>query len=133
MNYKICLAIPIQTTDLAENRHLITSALKSSPNLIELRFDYLRDINLVNENLISGLFELIRPKTQIIATLRDYNEGGQISINAKKKQAILFELIKGKPDFLDIEMKTDSELLRKIIGYNSKFSRTTSNIQGFYI
>jgi 3-dehydroquinate dehydratase/shikimate dehydrogenase len=115
MNFKICLAIPILTVDLVENKKLISSALNTSPDLIELRFDYLKDINSLDENLLIGLFKLINTNIPIITTFRDYKEGGRTSVPEYKKAEIIHQLLNCQPDFLDVEMQSDHELLRKII------------------
>lgn len=115
MNFKICLALPIQTDNLAENQKLITRSLETSPDLIELRLDYLKDGESINDNFINALFKLIPSKIPIIATLRDNNEGGHLFLDIDNKTKIILDLISFKPDFLDIEMKTESNLITTII------------------
>ena len=115
MNFKICIAIPVQVAELTHNKQVISRALKTSPDLIELRFDYLKDINLFDKNLVNGIFKVIAPKIPIIATFRDFNEGGQTTLSTNKKKEIILQLLNCKPDFLDIEIHSDSDLLTKII------------------
>jgi len=115
MKYNLCISIPIKYTSIKEVTPIIDKAIKSKPNLIELRFDYISKIKTLNQDFVRDLLNIIHPHVAVIFTLRDSSEGGQLKIHPKERFKILKMFIETKPDYLDIEMNTDKNVLDQII------------------
>jgi len=122
MKYKICVAIPIKSEDLNKNKQIIESALEKSPDLIEFRFDYINEAELITHSLLKDLMNIIPPKIPKIFTFRRKQEGGQYNLNIHKRLEVLRHLIEVKPDYLDIEINSESEVLKSLIdlAYDNK-------------
>lgn len=116
MNDRICISIPIISVKPSDNLKIIKKALKGDPDCIELRFDYINDLTAINQRFLSPLVELIKSSCLCIFTFRSFLEGGKIEIEEAMRIDILKELIKSKPDYLDIEMETEEFILSQIIG-----------------
>jgi len=115
MNYNLCIPIPIKYARIEEVKPIIDKAIKSKPNLIELRFDYIPNIQALSVGFVKDLLNNIHPHAAVIFTLRSSSEGGQLIINERERFRILKILIESKPDYLDIEMNTDKDILKEII------------------
>ncbi len=111
----ICVAIPVKSGNFSEIESVIKKALDTSPDLIELRWDYTDNVNDLTEDFLKNLINLIQPDIPVISTFRDASEGGQVVIDEERRFEILKRLIKAKPQYLDIEMKTDEKILREVI------------------
>jgi 3-dehydroquinate dehydratase-1 len=120
MKFNLCIPIPIKHASVKEVKPIIDKAVKSKPNLIELRLDYISDIKILSIEFARDLINIIPPHVAVIFTFRDSSEGGQIEIEQKEHFKILKMLIEVKPDYLDIEMKTDKNILREIIDLTSQ-------------
>jgi 3-dehydroquinate dehydratase-1 len=115
MNNKICVALPVKSGDIQENVKTIKKALKSNPNFIELRFDYIDKLDAINPKLTDSLLKIIKPNCPVIYTFRDFSEGGKIQVDEKGKLDIQKLLIKSKPDYVDLEMETKQQTLKQLI------------------
>ena len=115
MKYNLCISIPIKYTSIKEVTPIIDKAIKSKPNLIELRFDYISNIKTISLDFVRDLLNMIHPHATVIFTLRASSEGGKLKIHQKERFKILKMFIETKPDYLDIEMNTDKNILDDII------------------
>ena len=115
MKYKICVAIPIRSADLNLNKQIIESALEKSPDLIEFRFDYINEAEFITHSLLKELMSTIPPKIPIIFTFRRKQEGGQYNLSKNERLKVLRHLIEVKPDYLDIEINSESKVLKSLI------------------
>jgi 3-dehydroquinate dehydratase-1 len=115
MNFNICVAIPIKSSDFSENETIIKKILEENPDFIELRFDYIDDIHKINELFVKKLLNLIQPNIPAILTFRDYSEGGQIKLENDERLQILKLLIKSQPEYFDIEMNSSKFILEEMI------------------
>jgi 3-dehydroquinate dehydratase-1 len=115
MKYNICVAIPIKSGDFKQNETIINSVLKENPDFIELRFDYIDNLQYINENFVKKLLNLIQPNIPAIFTFRDYSEGGQIKISNEERLKLLKTLVQAQPEYLDIEMNSAQFTLEEII------------------
>ena len=115
MKYKICVAIPINTSNLNLNKQIIESVLDKSPDLIEFRFDYINDANIITHSFLKELVSIIPPKIPKIFTFRKKQEGGQYIIGKNERLDVLRRLIEVKPDYLDIEINSEPEILQTLI------------------
>ena len=115
MKYKICVAIPIKSADLNLIKQILETALDCNPDLIELRFDYINEINLITNSFLKGILSLIPTKIPRIFTFRRKQEGGQYDLSVHERLLVLKRLIEVKPDYLDIEINSESEVLNYII------------------
>jgi len=122
MKYKICVAIPIKSEDLNTNKKLIETALDNSPNLIELRFDYINEAEFITHSFLKELMSIIPPKIPRIFTFRRKQEGGQYNLSINERIEVLRHLIEVKPDYLDIEINSESKVLKSLIdlAYDNK-------------
>ena len=115
MNNRICISIPITSEKLGDNLKIIKKAFNEAPDIIELRFDYINDLNAINQSFLSPLVELIKSNCLCFFTFRSFKEGGNIEIEEVMRLKIIKELIKSKPDYLDIEMETEDFILSQVI------------------
>ncbi len=115
MKYNICVPIPVKSVNISEIVPTIEAVIKLKPNLIELRFDYITDVQKITQNFIINLINRIQPKIPVISTLRDYSEGGQIEIDVSERLQIIKLLIKSKPRYFDIEINSVDKILSEII------------------
>ena len=115
MKYKICIAIPIKSDDFSTNRQIIETALDNCPDLIEFRFDYINKAELITYSLLEELMSIIPPKILKIFTFRRKQEGGQYNLSVNERLEVLRLLIEVKPDYLDIEIKSESKILKSLI------------------
>jgi len=120
MKYNLCIPIPIRVTSIKGVKSIFDKAIKSKPNLIELRFDYISDVKTLSKNFVIDLLNIIHPHAAVIFTFRDSFEGGQIEIEQKERFKILKMFIETKPDYIDIEMNTDTNILSQIINLASQ-------------
>jgi 3-dehydroquinate dehydratase/shikimate dehydrogenase len=129
----------ICTTIISKNTEEALKAMKKASkltDLIELRIDYIKDIN--EKNLKKLLNNKIKP---IIITNRKKSEGGKFEGNEKHRISLLEEAIKLKVDYVDIEYSTNKKLLKEIIGKKDKtkiivsyhnFKRTPASLFGIF-
>lgn len=115
MKYKICIAIPIKTEDLNTNKKLIETTLDNSPDLIELRFDYINEAEFISHSFLKEFMSFIPPNIPKIFTFRRKQEGGQYILSLNERLEVLGRLIEVKPDYLDIEINSESEVLKSLI------------------
>ncbi|MBA7485400.1 3-dehydroquinate dehydratase [subsurface metagenome] len=71
---------------------------------------------------------LITPKIPIVFTFRRIQERGQYDLNKNEHLQILKLLVEVKPDYLDIEMKSDIKILKIItnLAYKNKLAHECS-------
>jgi len=122
MKYKICIAIPIKSENLSINKKIIETALDKRPDLIEFRFDYINEAKFITPSLLKEIMNVIPPKIPKIFTFRRKQEGGQYDFSMNERLDVLRHLIEVKPDYLDIEINSESEILKAIIdlAYDNK-------------
>ena len=122
MKYKICIAIPIKSNDLNINKQIIETALEKSPDLIEFRFDYINEAKFITHSLLKEIINIIPPKIPKIFTFRRKQEGGQYNLSMNERLDVLRHLIEVKPDYLDVEINSESKVLKSLIdlAYDNK-------------
>ena len=122
MKFKICIAIPIKSDDLNINKKIIESALDKNPDLIEFRLDYINEAELITHSFLKELMSTLPPKIPIIFTFRRKQEGGQYDLSRNERLDVLRHLIEVKPDYIDIEINSESEILKVVIdlAYDNK-------------
>lgn len=112
MTHNICAVIPIKNLKDAEEN--VKKALKCNPNFIEYRFDYIQDVKDIDFDMLVHLKDLVPNNVPLIFTFRDYKEGGKRELDLNQKINIVTELFHTKPDYIDIEMNSEDNLLRKV-------------------
>jgi len=112
----VCLAIPVNSDNYKDLELIIREGIRSGSNFIEFRFDYLKNEELITTNFLRELKKLIPVTISSIFTLRHHFEGGKLKINEYKREEIIQRFIDAKPDFIDIEMNSSKDLLKKIKG-----------------
>lgn len=115
MKYNICIPIPIKSNNLREIKVVVDRAIAFNPEFIEFRFDYIDNIEKINQNLVEGITNLIKSKSLVILTFRHHSEGGQTKIDEYERLKILKILMDSQPEFFDIEMNSAIETLSTII------------------
>ena len=115
MKFKICVPIPIKSANILEFKSRIEKVMGSNPNLIELRYDYIDNVQKITQNFIKEVLDKINPKIPVIFTFRDHKEGGQVNIDGMTRFDILKILILSQPNYLDIEMNTEKRYLAELI------------------
>jgi len=122
MKYKICVAIPIHSADLNINKQTIETALDKCPDLIEFRFDYINEVKFITPSFLKELMSTIPTKIPKIFTFRRKQEGGQYDLSMNERLDVLRHLIEVKPDYIDIEINSESKVLKSLIdlAYDNK-------------
>jgi len=115
MKINICIPIPIRDLSIQAVQPIIDKALKTKPNLIELRFDYIADFKSISMEFLNNLLKIISSEVSVIFTFRDSSEGGQNQIQQDDHLKIYKMFIAAKPHYIDIEMNTDNTILEEII------------------
>lgn len=115
MKYNLCISIPIKFATTKEVRPIIDKAIKLKPNIIELRFDYISNLESLSLDFVRDLLNIIHPHAAVIFTLRSSSEGGQLKMNLREYFKVMKMLIEVKPDYLDLEMSTHKTVLKDII------------------
>ncbi len=115
MKYKICIAIPIRSEGLNANKQIIETALDYNPDLIEFRFDYINDAKFITYSFLKEIMSNIPPKIPKIFTFRRRQEGGQYDLSINERLKVLRQLIEVKPDYIDIEINSEPEILSNLI------------------
>ncbi len=115
MKPQICIALPIKSGKIEDLKKDLEKVRDLNPNFIELRFDYIKKLSELNEEFINSLLSYIRPPIPVIFTLRKFSEGGNTQIEEIDRYRIIEELLDFKPQYIDIEMSTEDEILSKII------------------
>jgi 3-dehydroquinate dehydratase/shikimate dehydrogenase len=110
----ICLAVPVNSENYKDLELTIREGIRSGSNFIEFRFDYLKNEDLITTNFLRDIKKLIPATVSSIFTLRHHSEGGKLKINEYKREEIIQRFIEAKPDFIDIEMNSSKDLLKKI-------------------
>ncbi|MCJ7651546.1 MAG: type I 3-dehydroquinate dehydratase [Candidatus Lokiarchaeota archaeon] len=111
----ICLAIPVNSDNYKDLELIVKKGIRSGSNFLEFRFDYLINEDLITTNFLRDLKKLIPATVSSIFTLRHHSEGGKLKINEYKREEIIQRFIEAKPNFIDIEMNSNKDLLKKII------------------
>ena len=115
-NNKVCVSIG--ATNLDELTSKISKTIKYNPDFLEIRVDYLSEINVIN--LKKTLNQQIKNS---VLTLKSKKEGGLYKGNEKQKVNLIYELITLSPEFIDVELETlikNESLIRKAKEYNTK-------------
>lgn len=120
MKYNICVPIPVKSANINEIKPILDKTIKKNPNLIELRFDYINNVQELTLDFIKDLLNIINSNIPVIVTFRDSSEGGQIKINQKERFKILKMFIEAKPAYIDLEMNTNENILWEIINLASQ-------------
>ena len=122
MKYKICIVIPIKSADLNINKQIIETALEKSPDLIEFRLDYINEAKFITRSLLKEMVAVIPPKIPTILTFRRKQEGGQYDLSVNERLDVLRHLIEVKPGYIDIEINSESKVLKNLIdlAYDNK-------------
>ncbi len=115
MKYNICVPIPVKSINISEIAPTIKKVVELNPNLIELRLDYMTEIQKITKDFVVSLLNRIQPKIPVICTLRDRSEGGQLEIDVSERVQIMKLLIESGPRYFDIEINTESSILSEII------------------
>ena len=115
MKFNICVAVPITTGDLERNKEVMKRVLDENPEFVEFRFDYIEDIQQITPVFVEYLLNLVKSRIQTIFTFRDFSEGGQIELGKSERLKIIKLLIEAHPQYYDIEMNNDREILRTVI------------------
>ena len=115
--FNICIAIPVKKGDFKEFEVVLKQVLNLKPNLIEFRFDYIDEIAKISPDFLRNILNLTKPDVRSIFTFRDSSEGGQYEqfLPREEQTRVVNLLIEARPEYVDIEMKSDMDSLREII------------------
>jgi len=115
MKYKICVPIPIKSVNISENIDLINNVKDLNPNLIELRLDYIDDLQHITKDFVTNLLIHTQPKIPVICTFRDFSEGGKVKIGISDRVKLLKTIIEAHPTYIDLEMHIENKILSELI------------------
>lgn len=103
----ICVPVAGETPEILFER--IKSAVRAAPDLIEIRVDYLEDMNVEFSDIVS------KTSIPLILTVRKKDEGGLFRYGEKKRIEILEKCIEAKPCFVDLELNMNSSNLGRLL------------------
>jgi len=99
-----CLAVPISAESMDRAKRQIGMALAAGAEMLELRTDYLEDLNPA---LVRALVREVRDSADasipIIATCRDPQQGGARSYPQQLRIDVLAEVLRAGVEFVDFE------------------------------
>jgi len=98
------LAVPIAARNIDQAETQIESARAAGADILELRTDYLENLNVdLLKKLIAGIKNAGDKKLPIIVTCRDKQQGGAIDYPQKLRVDILAAALKAGAEFIDFE------------------------------
>ena len=98
------LAVPIAARNIDQAGKQIKSALTAGADILELRTDYLENLNVdLLKKLIAEIKNTDDKKLPIIVTCRDKQQGGAIDYPQKLRVDILAAALKAGAEFIDFE------------------------------
>ena len=115
MKLNICVPVPIKTSQFDNNLIFIRRVMDINPEFIELRFDFINNVEELTSELIYKLRKSIKTDISTIFTFRHYSEGGNYQISEDKHLSILKSFINAQPDYIDIELRSNIELLNQVV------------------
>ncbi len=120
------LAVPIAAENLEQADRQVSLALSCGAEMLELRTDYLKDLNV---SLVGKLIGQVKAdagrKVPLIVTCRDQQQGGARSYLQRLRVDVLVAALKAGAEFIDIEFEnflhTESqEKIRVALSQNAK-------------
>ncbi|MFX1260038.1 MAG: type I 3-dehydroquinate dehydratase [Promethearchaeota archaeon] len=115
MHPNICIPIPINTAQLDKNITSIRKILAENPDFIEFRYDFIDKVEELTSEFISKLIKSVNTDVSTIFTFRDYSEGGYSQISRDRHSSLMKSLIEARPDYIDIELRSNITLLNQVI------------------
>lgn len=103
----ICVPVAVKNPEMLLEK--VKSAMKSSPDFIEIRVDYLEDMNIDFSDIVS------KTSIPLILTARKKDEGGFFELEEKKRIELLEKCIEAKPRFVDLELNMSSSNLKRLL------------------
>lgn len=103
----ICVPVAAENPNILLEK--ITSTAKKAPDFIEVRVDYLKDLNIDFLELVS------KTSIPLILTVRKKGEGGLFKFGERKRIEILEKCIEAKPRFVDLELSTSRSSLGRLL------------------
>lgn len=103
----ICVPVAVKNPELLLEK--VKSAVRSAPDLIEIRVDYLEDMNIDFMDIVS------KASVPLILTVRKRDEGGLFKFGEKKRVELLEKCIEAKPRFVDLELNMSNSNLGRLL------------------
>ena len=100
---KTKLAIPIGAKNLQQGKEQIKAAIKAGAEILELRVDYLENLNT---EMVKGLIAEVKSSKNplpIVVTCRDKRQGGDISYPDRLRVEVLVDALEAGAGFIDFE------------------------------
>jgi len=122
----IYLAVPIAAADLEQAAGQIKAALAGGAEMLELRTDYLENLNVdLVKNLIARAKTAAGKSMPIIVTCRAKGEGGAIGYTDRLRVDVLIAALKAGAEFIDFEYESflsteNQERIKLALSENSK-------------
>jgi 3-dehydroquinate dehydratase/shikimate dehydrogenase len=119
------LAVPIAAADLEQAKIQIKAALQAGAELLELRSDYLENLNpSLVEKLIAEAKRPRRP-LPVIVTCRDHKQGGARQHPRQLRVSVLASALKAGAEFIDFEYENfldaqSQEKIKRALAESSK-------------
>ena len=120
------LAVPIAARNIDQAGMQIESARAAGADILELRTDYLENLNVdLVKKLIAGIKSSGDKKLPVIVTCRDKQQGGAIDYPQKLRVDILAAALKAGAEFIDYEYENfrsieGQEKIRLALSQSSK-------------
>lgn len=125
--FKLCISVSART--LADLSEKVERARGYEPDLLELRLDYLRNLD---GKKISKVEQLLRGNE--ILTLRSKEEGGAKTISETKRMYLLRKVILSlEPKYIDVEIKAlakDPSLVHELEKTKTKLIASYHDLRG---
>ena len=104
LDYMTYLAVPIAAQNVEQARQQIKAALDAGAEMLELRTDYIEDLNVdLVKDLIAAVKSAGGKRFPVIVTCRDKRQGGSIAYPQKLRLEVLAGALKAGAEFIDYE------------------------------
>ena len=103
----ICVPVAVKKSEILLEKIILAASV--APDFIEIRVDYLEDVDVDFSYIVSQI------KVPLILTVRKKDEGGMFQFGEEKRIETLESCIKAKPRFVDLELNTDGSALEHLL------------------
>lgn len=110
----ICIPVAVKEPEVLLEKIIL--AVRAASDFIEIRVDYLEDVNIDFSDVVS------KTPAPLILTVRKRDEGGFFKFGEKKRTDILEKCIKAKPRFVDLELSMNRSTLDRLLELAEKHS-----------
>ncbi|MGQ9720294.1 MAG: type I 3-dehydroquinate dehydratase [Candidatus Jordarchaeum sp.] len=103
------ICVPVAVNKPKTLLEKINLAVREAPDIIEVRVDYLEDVDIDFSEIVS------KTPIPLILTVRKKGEGGSFKYGEKNRIEMLEKCIEAKPRFVDLELSMNKAVLERLL------------------